>query len=252
MLVKVKLFAVLKEELGEEVELEVPEPVTARGLLERFISSYPQFASARDSLNVAVDHAYSRGDVPITAGQEVAIFPPVSGGQDTASGGQKTAPGGQKTAPGGERIASGGHEVVEEAIDLNAVVNRVASPHAGGIATFLGVVRDNSLGRKVLYLFYEAYPPMAVKELERVEDEVRKRWQIEAIAITHRMGRLEVGEASVAIAVSSAHRREGIEACHFAIDLLKQTVPVWKKEYWEGGEVWLENPQGSTIVRADG
>lgn len=142
------------------------------------------------------------------------------------------------------------HEIVTEPIDLNALVARVASPGAGGIATFLGVVRDNSLGRKVLYLFYEAYPPMAVKVLERLEAEVRGRWEIEAIAIAHRIGRLEIGEASVAIAVSSPHRREAIEACHYAIDRLKQTVPVWKKEFWEGGEVWIENAQGSTIARA--
>ena len=142
------------------------------------------------------------------------------------------------------------HEIVSEPIGLDALVARVASPRAGGIATFLGVVRDNSLGRKVLYLVYEAYAPMAIKEMERLEAEVRERWEIEAIAIAHRIGRLEIGEASVAIAVSSPHRREAIEACHYAIDRLKQTVPVWKKEYWEGGEVWIENAQGSTITRA--
>lgn len=142
------------------------------------------------------------------------------------------------------------HQIVTAPIDVGALVAKVASPRAGGIATFLGVVRDNSLGRKVRYLLYEAYPPMAVKEMERVEAELRERWEVEAVAITHRIGRLEIGEASVAIAVSSAHRREAIEACHFAIDRLKQTVPVWKKEYWEGGEVWIENAQGSTITRA--
>jgi molybdopterin synthase catalytic subunit len=141
------------------------------------------------------------------------------------------------------------HIVTPEPIDPNELAAKVASPRAGGIATFLGVVRDNSLGRKVRYLLYEAYPPMAVKEMEAIEREVRGRWEIEKIAITHRIGRLEIGEASVGIAVSSAHRREGIEACHFAIDRLKQTVPVWKKEYWEGGEVWIENKDGSTITR---
>lgn len=142
------------------------------------------------------------------------------------------------------------HDIITAPIDLNALVAKVASPKAGGIATFLGVVRDNSLGRKVLHLFYEAYPPMAIKEMARVEAEVRQRWEIEAIAITHRIGKLEIGEASVAIAVSSAHRKEAIEACHFAIDLLKKTVPVWKKEYWQGGEVWIENAEGSTIIPA--
>ena len=142
------------------------------------------------------------------------------------------------------------HVVTSEPIDANELIAKVASPRAGGIATFLGVVRDNSLGRKVRYLLYEAYPPMALKEMESIERAVRGRWEIENIAITHRIGRLEIGEASVGIAVSSAHRREGIEACHFAIDRLKQTVPVWKKEFWVGGEVWIENKDGSTITRA--
>ena len=142
------------------------------------------------------------------------------------------------------------HEVVSEPVDVNAVIARVASSKAGAIVTFQGVVRDNSLGRKVRYLEYEAYPPMAIAEMERIEEEARRRWTVEKIAITHRLGRLEIGEASVVIAVSSPHRREAIEACHFAIDRLKQTVPVWKKEYWEGGEIWIENQQGSYITQA--
>lgn len=141
------------------------------------------------------------------------------------------------------------HEVSAAPIDEKLVTARVASPGAGAVATFQGVVRDNSLGRKVLYLFYEAYPPMAVKEMQAIEEEVRKRWEIDKIAISHRTGRLEIGEASVIIAVSSPHRRDALEACHFTIDRLKQTVPVWKKEYWEGGEVWIENPQGSFITQ---
>jgi molybdopterin synthase catalytic subunit len=141
------------------------------------------------------------------------------------------------------------HEIVSTPIDMNNLVSRVASPRAGGIATFLGVVRDNSLGRKVRYLLYEAYPPMALKEMSAIEQEIRGKWEVDKVAMIHRVGRLEIGEASVAIAVSSAHRLEAIEACHFAIDRLKQTVPVWKKEFWEGGEVWIENKDGSTITR---
>ena len=142
------------------------------------------------------------------------------------------------------------HEITDLPIDADAVVARAASPAAGAISAFHGVVRDNSLGRRVQYLFYEAYPPMALKEMQRLEDEVRARWTIERMAITHRIGRVEIGEASVVIAVSSPHRREAIEACHHAIDRLKQTVPIWKKEFWEGGEIWIENAQGSFITRA--
>lgn len=141
-------------------------------------------------------------------------------------------------------------EITPDPIDMNDLLAKVASPHAGGISTFLGVVRDNSLGRKVLYLFYEGYVPMAIKEMELIEAEVKERWEVEGFAISHRLGRLEIGEASVAIAVSSPHRKEAIEACHYAINRLKQTVPVWKKEYWEGGEVWIENAEGSTITKA--
>ncbi|MEE8394515.1 MAG: molybdenum cofactor biosynthesis protein MoaE [bacterium] len=139
-------------------------------------------------------------------------------------------------------------KIVSEPIDESALIARVASAGAGAICTFHGVVRDNSLGRKVLHLDYEAYPPMAIKEMERIGREVRQRWTVEKIAITHRIGRLGVGEASVVIAVSASHRREAIEACHYAIDRLKQTVPVWKKEFWEGGEIWIENRQGSIIT----
>ena len=142
------------------------------------------------------------------------------------------------------------HEIVTEPIDEKLLIGRVASPRAGAIVTFHGVVRDNSLGRKVLYLIYEAYPPMAITEMEKIEKELRERWEVEKVAISHRIGRLEIGESSVVIAVSSPHRKEALEACHYAIDRLKQTVPVWKKEYWEGGEVWIENPQGSYITQA--
>lgn len=144
------------------------------------------------------------------------------------------------------------HEIVTGPIDVGALLARVATPRAGAIATFHGVVRDNSLGRKVLYLLYEAYPPMALKELEKIERQARARWAVEGFAIAHRIGRLEIGEASVVIAVSSAHRRDALEACQFAIDTLKKTVPIWKKEFWEGGEIWIENAEGSTIVRAAG
>lgn len=130
-------------------------------------------------------------------------------------------------------------EVVDHPIDEQAVARAVADPAAGGICTFSGVVRDNSRGKRVLYLEYEAYPEMAVKQMDVIAAEVRARWSIRQIAMVHRTGRLEIGEASVVIAVSSAHRGEAFEACRYAIDRLKQILPVWKKEVWEGGEYWV-------------
>jgi molybdopterin synthase catalytic subunit len=131
-------------------------------------------------------------------------------------------------------------KIVEEPISMEELIRAVEDPGAGAIVTFLGVVRDNNLGRKVHYLEYDAYPEMAVPAMERIAEEIRRRWDVIHIAIIHRVGRLEIGEASVGIAVSAAHRAEAFAACHYAIDRLKETVPIWKKEVWEGGEYWIE------------
>jgi molybdopterin synthase catalytic subunit len=129
--------------------------------------------------------------------------------------------------------------IVEEPIAIELLSRRVASPQAGAIATFLGTTRETNRGRRVLKLEYEAYPEMAVSEFEKIAAEAALRWEITAVAIVHRIGVVPLGEASVAIAVSAPHRREAIEACHFCIDSLKVVAPIWKKEHFEGGEVWI-------------
>ncbi len=131
-------------------------------------------------------------------------------------------------------------EITRERIDAQTLAGAVARPEAGGIAVFVGVVRDNNLGRHVHHLEYDAYPEMAERQMRVIAAEAQARWPIAAIAMLHRIGRLEIGEASVGIAVSSAHRKEAIEACHYAIDRLKQIVPIWKKEVWADGEEWIE------------
>ncbi len=130
-------------------------------------------------------------------------------------------------------------DVVDHVIDERAVVESVADPRAGAVCTFAGVVRDNSKGKRVLYLEYEAYPEMALKQMRQIADEMQSHWHILHVSMVHRTGRLQVGEASVFIAVSSPHRAEAFEACRYAIDRLKMIVPVWKKEVWEGGEYWV-------------
>ncbi len=126
-----------------------------------------------------------------------------------------------------------------DSIDLAAVVAEVADERAGAVATFLGTARIHSRGRTVLYLEYEAYEGMAEKEMARIAEELERRYELCAIAITHRVGRVEIGEASVAIAVSAPHRQDALAACKEAIDTLKETVPLWKKEVYEGGEEWI-------------
>ena len=115
----------------------------------------------------------------------------------------------------------------------------MSHPGAGATVTFVGTTRDNTAGRRVLFLDYEAYRPMADQQLERVADEMREQWDLTGVAIHHRLGKLEIGEASLVVAVSSAHRKEAFEACHYSIDRIKQIVPIWKKEFFEGGEVWV-------------
>lgn len=130
--------------------------------------------------------------------------------------------------------------ITKDTLDPKALADFVRRDESGAVALFYGVVRDNSDGRRVQYLEYDAYPSMAVKKMREVAEEARARWPITEIAVAHRIGRLEIGETSLLVAVSSPHRREAFEACHHAVDRIKEIVPVWKKEVWEDGEAWVE------------
>jgi molybdopterin synthase catalytic subunit len=140
-------------------------------------------------------------------------------------------------------------QIVDHAIDVTALTAGVAQPTAGAIVTFVGTTRDHNDGRRVLRLEYEAYRDMALAEMRKIGALAQERWEIGRIAIVHRIGVVPVGEASVAIAVSAAHRRPAFEACHFAIDRLKAIVPIWKKEYFEGGTVWIGSQTGRPFDR---
>lgn len=131
-------------------------------------------------------------------------------------------------------------EVVTEPLDPERLVEHVRKDEAGAVALFYGVVRNENLGRKVLYLEYDAYPEMATKQMRQIAEEAKERWPITDVAIQHRTGRLEIGETSLLVAVSAPHRKEAFEACHALVDRFKEVVPIWKKEVWEGGEEWIE------------
>ena len=137
--------------------------------------------------------------------------------------------------------------VTQEAIDLQELVNFVTHPGAGAIITFIGTARDHHDGRKVIALEYEAYPEMAEKELERLGKEAKERWNLQSLAIVHRIGPVQIREASVVIAVSAAHRNDAFEACRFAIEEIKKSVPIWKKEIFEGGEIWIGTQSGQPL-----
>jgi len=131
-------------------------------------------------------------------------------------------------------------EVIEGALEPQRLVEHVRKDEAGAVALFYGVVRNNNMGRNVLYLEYDAYPEMATKVMRQIAGEVMAAYPITDVAIQHRTGRLEIGATSLLVAVSSPHRREAFEACHALVDRFKEVVPIWKKEVWEGGEEWIE------------
>ena len=137
------------------------------------------------------------------------------------------------------------YRITREVLDPEALTRQAMQESNGAVITFLGVVRRQSLGRQVLYLEYEAYPEMAEKKLAEIGEEVKARWPIERFIVAHRVGRLEVGEVSLVVVVGSPHRQEAFEAAQYAVDRIKAIVPIWKKEVWEGGEVWVEGDRST-------
>jgi molybdopterin synthase catalytic subunit len=220
-----KLFATLRERArAAELEREFPDGITVAEIWKALKGEFPALAGHRDSVGFAVNQEYVEGDYRPRNDDEVAFIPPVSGG----------APSNEDPAPWVGSVA-----IVRDRIEVAALEREVGDPAAGAIVSFAGTTRRDNAGRKVTRLEYEAYEPMALSEMRKLAREAGQRWPIVRIAITHRIGAVEIGETSVAIAVSAAHRGAAFEACRFAIDRLKETVPIWKKEYFEGGEIWL-------------
>jgi MoaE-MoaD fusion protein len=204
--VRIRLFAGLRETAGwSERELDGVDRVAdvwrALGLGEE-----PQ------GLLYAVNREYSDRDAALTDGDEVALIPPVSGGA---------------------------FRLTEEPLDLLAPVREVETEEAGAMATFIGTTRIHSRGRTVTHLDYEAYPEMAEKMMSDLAASLQQKYELCAVAIHHRVGRVGIGDPSVAIAVSAPHRQDALAACREAIDTLKETIPLWKKEVYEGGEEWI-------------
>jgi molybdopterin synthase catalytic subunit len=219
MTIRVRVFASVREILGRaEVVLEVPEGATAGSVLDRLLADSPKLRALAPILRLAVNQEYAERSRVLAAGDEVALLPPVSGGADL-------------------------YEVTVERLDLARLVEAVTRNTSGAVASFLGVVREFARGRQVHYLEYDAYPEMATASMRQIGEEIRARWPIDGVGIVHRTGRLAVGEASVAIAIASPHRHEALQACAYAIERLKEIVPIWKREVWTDGAEWI----GSTM-----
>ena len=206
--VSVRLFAGLRERAGTGSRtLQLPDRATVADVWPAL-----ELGDEPAGLLYAVNKTYAASDATLADGDEVALIPPVSGGSFRLSA---------------------------DPLSLDAVVREVSRDDAGAIATFTGTVRNRSRDRDVRYLEYEAYEGMAEQTMTALADELRRRYSLGEVAIHHRVGRVEIGEASVVIAVSAAHRQDALAACRDAIDALKQSVPLWKKEVYEGGEEWI-------------
>jgi MoaE-MoaD fusion protein len=216
--IKVRLFASYREAVGApQVELPLHDDADGAALWSALVARYPGLRTLPPPSGYAIDDEYVSGSRPLRGAGEVALIPPVSGGSDPV-------------------VLI---ELTGEPISTDRVLRAVADPRAGAVVLFLGVVRDNARGRRVDHLVYEAYERLARRELEKIAAAVTERWPATRVAIVHRTGRLGVGEPSVAVAVSAPHRGEAFEAGRYTIDTLKQTVPIWKKEVWEGGAAWV-------------
>jgi MoaE-MoaD fusion protein len=221
MQVRVLYFGVLKDVLSSNGGgVELPEGTTVAQLVERLRkgASHPVWSA----LAVAVNREYAAASAVLHEGDEVALLPPVSGGMEDA------------------QLPVALVKLVKEPIDRDALVASLKQPGDGAVVVFDGIVRDNTRGRKTLYLDYEAYEGMALAQMQKLAAEAAERFAVDRVGVVHRLGRLEIGESSIVIVVSSAHRAAAFDACRWLIDTLKRTVPVWKKEHFADGAVWTD------------
>jgi molybdopterin synthase catalytic subunit len=228
--VRVLFFGGARDAAGhEEIDVPLNSPANAESARSQILAQYPELQRFGNSLLLAVNQEYAQPETAIHDGDELALFPPVSGGGEVARTSAR------------ESRSHDFFELTTDVIDVGATARRVVLPECGATVTLDGYAREWTKGRRTLYLVYEAYAPMALSELKRLGDQVHEKFEIAHIGIVHRTGRLEIGETSVVIAVSAPHRRAAFEACEWAIRELKRTVPIWKKEVFADGEIWVES-----------
>jgi MoaE-MoaD fusion protein len=228
MQVRVLFFGILRDLAGQaDDSLTLPEHATLSDVLSHYQSRIPSLTKLSSSLALSINQHYASPEATLHPGDEVALLPPVSGGLE-------------RTAIAPEIEAVDCVRITQQKIDTPSLLEKIKSPADGAVLVFEGIVRDNSRGRRVRFLDYEAYEEMALKSMTRLVQQVRSRFAVREVVIVHRLGRLQIGETSVLIAVTSAHRACAFDACRWLIDTLKRTVPIWKKEYFEDGAVWAD------------
>jgi MoaE-MoaD fusion protein len=217
------LFARLREQAGTDTEmLELPAASTLADVYEALRRRHPELESNRNTVRAALNFEFKEWSAQVVDGDEVAFIPPVSGGAH------------------GVGVL---FEITADPLDARRLEAAVSHKGAGAICTFTGVVRDSSRGRSVTHLEYEAYAEMASSQMRRIGEEIAERWPDARVAMAHRIGRLEIGEASVVVSVSCPHRAEAFAASKWGIDRLKESVPIWKKEHAADGTYWIEGDE---------
>ncbi len=218
--VRVLFFGAARDVVDQNpLELSLAAPATVSTAFQSLVAKFSELERFGRSLLFAVNQEYATPDTMLKENDELAVFPPVSGGSHDF------------------------FELTTEPIDVGAVARRVVLPECGATVTLDGYAREWTKGKHTLYLVYEAYDSMALTEMQRLGVEAHERFDIAHLGIVHRTGRLEIGETSVVIAASAPHRQAAFQACEWAIKELKRTVPIWKKEVFENGEVWVDDPR---------
>ncbi len=222
MRVRVLFFGMLKDVTGKSADvIDLPPNATVADLLAQYGNAVPKLHAFVPALAISVNREYARPEASLHDDDEVALLPPVSGGS------------------GPQRLPARA-TLVRDRIDSGAIIESLKHATDGAVVVFDGIVRDNSRGRRTLFLDYEAYEAMALAELQKLAAEALTRFAIRDCCIVHRLGRLEIGESSVLIVIAAAHRAAAFDACRWIIDTLKKTVPIWKKEHFADGAVWAD------------
>lgn len=234
MQIRVLFFGILKDLAGKPSDsLSLPENATLDDVLSHYEQAIPRLKEMAPSLAMSINQEYAGLATRLKTGDEVALLPPVSGGIA------------EKRSPHAA--------IVREPIEAAPILQSIKHSEDGAAAVFEGIVRNHTRGRRTLYLDYEAYEGMALKQMEDLTQKALAEFKVRDVAIVHRLGRLEIGETSVLIVVVSAHRAAAFDACRWLIDTLKRTVPIWKKEHFEDGAVWADGePFPGEIPSAQG
>ena len=238
MRIRVLFFGVLRDVVGlREDSVEIPDGGRLDSVFEHYAGRFPRIREMSASLVLALNQRFSEPSAPLSEGDEVAFLPPVSGGAPTFT---------QKIED------SEGHffAITRDPIDSRALVEKLQRGEDGAVVTFEGVARNNTKGRPTRHLEYECYEAMAIKMMAQIGCEIAHAYQVGRVGMIHRLGRLEIGEASVVVVACAPHRKPAFEAALEGINRLKRLVPIWKKEYFSDGEVWVDGEWDDSVIKA--